>query len=362
MTGMSSPAKKLMDSVYPIFAAIDLNPEDVTDVAPLLGRNKNGRIRFADASEIFVKQINGMSGPERFARSVSFHQAIEHPESVDTSTPRLLAGHEESLTLAFECIDGDAGLGGRVRDGEVSDDELSRLGRCLAGLHDLDVLDAEKTDRTLPNFPPHGPNTVSMDVYHASTIGQLEVWRMFQNDEELRRASQALVLTDAPKVPIHGDFRGDQVLIADGRMWILDWEDFRLGDGARDVGALIGDVFYHRIHKAFASFAGGTPGTVDERTVVDRGVGALEFAAPRVRTVADAYRGARPVLDDGFFDRAIRYFGWQLFDRALAAASYFGRLSPIDRALAGIGREAMLSGGAYAVSLGLVEPVEAVAA
>jgi aminoglycoside phosphotransferase (APT) family kinase protein len=187
-------------------------------------------------------------------------------------------------------------------------------------------------------------------------MGQLDMWRIIQSDSDLRGALNQLAAVDIPRVPIHGDLRGDQILLADNTNWILDWEDFRLEDGARDVGALMGEVFYHRMRKSLASFAGGDEDRVTDGEIIERGTTALAEAMPGARTVWDAYRSVRPESSDkDFVGRSVQYFGWQLFDRALAAGTYFGRLSALDRALAGIGREAILGGGDYAEALGMTE-------
>lgn len=353
MRRLTRQAQQLLDTVGAVLPRLGRDVDEVEEAHPHLGRNISGRLTFADGEQVFVKRISGLGAAERYARSVSFHDAVDHPTLPDTSTPRLLARDEEALILAFEVVEGEKGIGAQIRDDELDDAGLVRLGRCVAGLHSLPVRDATVTDTSHPFFPPHGPNAITAQMYYGSTMGQLEMWRLIQGDQSLREACDELVHADAPKVPVHGDFRGDQVLFAGDTMWILDWEDFRLEDGARDVGALMGDVFYHRMRTFMGSFAGGLPAAIDERAIVARGAEALEAAAPRARMVWDAYRTARGDLDPGFVHRSIQFFGWHLFDRGLAAGTYYGRLSAVDRALAGIGREAILGGEAYAGALGM---------
>lgn len=348
--------RQLVDSVSHIFPKLERKESDVDEVQPLLGRNISGRITFSDNHAVFIKKMTGLGAAERYFRSVSFHDSLDLSDpSRDTSTPALLARDDTSHTVVYEYITGGESAGKMIRDDEMDAGTLSRIGRCVAGLHNLPVRHANATDQTKPFFPPHGPNAISMQMYYGSTMGQLDMWRIIQSDSELREALNILAKVETPRVPIHGDLRGDQILLTENANWILDWEDFRLEDGARDVGALMGEVFYHRVRKGLASFAGGDEGSVTDGEIIERGTTALSEAMPAARTVWEAYRAERDVVTGDFVARGVQYFGWQLFDRALAAGTYFGRLSALDRALAGIGREAVLGGGDYAEVLGLTE-------
>lgn len=348
--------KQLLDSVSHIFPELGRDEADVEDVQPLLGRNISGRVTFEGGQVVFIKKMTGLGAAERYFRSVSFHDSLDlSAPSPDTSTPALLARDDSTRTVVYEYIEDGESAGKLIRDDEMDEMTLIRIGRCVAGLHNLPVRQANSTDHTKPFFPPHGPNAISMQMYYGSTMGQLDMWRIIQSDSQLRDALNVLASIDIPRVPIHGDLRGDQILLTETANWILDWEDFRLEDGARDVGALMGEVFYHRVRKSLATFAGGTEDSVTDGEIIERGTTALSEALPAARTVWEAYRSERTSVTDDFVARGVQYFGWQLFDRALAAGTYFGRLSALDRALAGIGREAILGGGDYAEVLGLTE-------
>ncbi|PHV68348.1 phosphotransferase [Williamsia muralis] len=349
--------KQLLSSIAHVIPQLGRDVDEITEVKPLLGRNISGQITFEGSHTVFIKRMTGLGAADRYIRSVSFHDAIDVSDApAHTATPALLARDNDSHTVVYEFIDNGVSAGQLLRDDDIDSATLERVGRCVAGLHCLPVRDASVTDHSTPFFPPHGPNAISTQMYYGSTMGQLDMWRIIQSDSGLRAALDQLATTPTPKVPIHGDLRGDQILLAGETNWILDWEDFRLQDGARDVGALMGEVFYHRMRKSLASFAGGDEESVTDTEIIERGTAALAEATPGARAVWDAYRAVRAdAAAPEFVARSVQYFGWQLFDRALAAGTYFGRLSALDRALAGIGREAILGGGDYAEALGMTE-------
>lgn len=352
--------RRVLELVRPLLGELDREPGDVVAVEPHLGRNVSGTLTFDNDEKIFVKVIKGMGAGQRFSRSVSFAGAVDKDGLGATGsllrTPRLLAHHDDSLSTAHEHLAHGSDFGERFRGGEASDDDLLRVGRALGTLHALPLRNPGDIDSSLPNLPPHGINAISQEVHAGSTMGQLEVWRILQNDQSLRDSLGRLV-DGAPRekrTAVHGDMRADQVFLGDA-CWILDWEEFRLGDPARDLGSMLGEVFYHQIRHILDDLPTAAADIRDE-DVVARGVALLNDVIPQLRTLWLGYGSVRQeaIGNADFAQRCVGYFGWQLFDRALASGTYYGRLSALDRAIAGIGREALHGGSSYAPMLGLV--------
>src|SRR5699024_11547597 len=86
-----------------------------------------------------------------------------------------------------------------------------------------------------PGLPPISNAAIPLDLVEGSTMGQLDLWRIIQSDLELGEGLNALVSTDSPLTPVHGDLRTDQIFYSNNDIWIIDWEDFHLGDPARDL-------------------------------------------------------------------------------------------------------------------------------
>ena len=351
--------RRLVDSAAGLLRILDRDPQTVVEASTILGRNLNGVLTFDDGERIFVKQIGGLGAPRRHARSVSFHTAVCSEEAgSDLRTPALRADEAETCTLAYEYIDAASTFAESIRELEANDADVRQAGRSVAALHSLTITDAARLDDSRPMFPPNGPNAMSRDTFYGSTMGQLDMWRYIQRDAPLLVSLNALVRASEQcrRAPAHGDLRADQLFLTDDEAWMFDWEEFRLGDPARDVGAMLGEVFYHRLRRTIvdASLAGED---LDDATVIRFGGDAIDQSRPLANTLWSGYmeRVDPDVVDDTFVDRAVGYFGWQLFDRSLASGTYFGRVSALDRALAGIGREAIVGAERYGAVLGLTQ-------
>lgn len=350
--------RRLIDRSHGLLRSIDRRPEQIVDASTIIGRNLNGVLTFDDGDRVFVKIIGGFAAAARHARSVAFHTCVDIGEAGgDLRAPALRGQHDESHALAYEYVDVRSAFAESIRESDAAEPDVRAAGRCIAALHSLSVVAGARLDDTRPMFPPHGPNAMTRDTYFGSTMGQLDMWRYIQRDQELLAGLNALVEESATcrRTPAHGDLRADQLFLAPGEVWMFDWEEFRLGDPARDVGAMLGELFYHRLRSTIvdASIAGEP----DDATVITAGAAAIDESRPLARVFWEAYtaRLGDGIVDATFVDRAIAYFGWQLFDRALASGTYFGRVSALDRSLAGIGREAIVHARRYGAVLGLVE-------
>lgn len=323
----------------------------ITKVTPLPGRNLNARIDVATGESLFVKVVRGLGSADRYRRSLSFYDSVDLAAG-GLRTPALLDVETSTQATAHEFLPEGASFGETIRENRATSEQLAHAARTIAALHDMPLRAIETVERSLPALPPWGPNAMTLDLYDGSTIGQLEMWRIIQEDERLRVALDELVraVPEAERVPTHGDLRADQLFMTDDGCWMLDWEEFRLGDAARDVGGMVGELFYHRMRHLLQDI----DGDVTDAAILARGAELIDLVVPDIRTFWAAYLNARIQKQDAAFaDRAVGFVGWQLFDRALASATYYGRISSLDRALAGIGREAVCGGGAYAAVLGM---------
>lgn len=254
-------------------------------------------------------------------------------------TPELLATDAgEGIVVFRRLLDATDG-GSLLRDDELSDAVAEDVGRALAATHTARVADDVEVSTAPSPLPPVGSLTaLPLAVFPQLSAAELETWSLLQQDRELVAALAALRQDEAaaPKVPIHGDLRLDQFLLTDdGGLWLCDWEEFRLGDAARDLGALVGEFLNH----AFSALTETEDGaTVDHASIMRRGSERLEEILPTIRRTVEAYEQALGHPVDDMLLRACRFAGWHLIDRLLAAAHEKARLHPLARAVAGIGR------------------------
>jgi aminoglycoside phosphotransferase (APT) family kinase protein len=221
-----------------------------------------------------------------------------------------------------------------------------------------------KFDTSEHPLPPLGLlAALPVQRYAEASFAELEMWRLLHADTPLIEALHVLRAadregTDAARCPVHGDLRTDQFLRCGNRLFLTDFEEARLGDPARDLGAFTGEWLYQAANRIPGNLAEASPvgHTVTHEEIVATGAVEIERCVPLVRAFYRSYTAQAPApvrADQGLAARAAAYAGWHMLDRMLAAAESSARLSPINKAAAGIGRTVLLSPGEFTTTLGL---------
>ncbi|GAA3590728.1 hypothetical protein GCM10022419_086750 [Nonomuraea rosea] len=333
-----------------------------TLVAPI-GRNEVWAGRTDSGRKVFVKRlIGGDDATPRLRRILAFERfkAARPLLAERLSTPDFLGEDEAAGLVAFEFMD-EARNGAEAMIEESFGDELARqVGEAIGHLHNAVPEDGEG----LPDGPFPLPDLrllrgLPLELWQNLSYGEMESWSILHGDPELMRGIHALCEREsrAPKVPVHGDFRVDQLLLPEtGGFQVTDWEDFRLGDPARDVGAFAGEWLFRSILDIVSARGDEVVFEAAEFThemVLQRGAEKIERLRPRIHGFWQGYRGVRTGLDDDFAVRATAFAGWHMMDRLLASGARSGKLSGIQRAAAGIGRTALLRPARFTIALGL---------
>ncbi|MEU4876038.1 class V lanthionine synthetase subunit LxmK [Streptomyces sp. NPDC021608] len=334
------------------------------------GRNQNIAGTTTAGADLFAKRVRGSdqvgAGVRRAAQfeRLACGQPLRH-----LRWPVPLAGDPLRGIHVTRWLKNCHTAADEVADGTFAPESARELGRALGELHSL-----RTPNQLLPREPMPLPNhrilsALSLDQFVESSAGLIALWRIVQRDpaiaESVRRLREAE--SSAAAVPVHADLRLDQVLVDGDELVVCDWEEFRGGDAARDVGAVVGEFLFRSVvgiadeefpsagaDAGAAADAGGTSsaGRAHEE-VMSRGVRRLEAARPALTAFAEGYRSVRTAPDRGLAVRAVAFAGWHLFDRVLAAAAYRSDLSPVHRAAAGVGRTALVTPAAFVAVLGL---------
>ena len=312
---------------------------------------------------LFVKRMVGhpddLAG--RMRRLLTFQDVLDQPRAGALRCPDLLGTDPDHQLVAFEALD-DAATGSSLMvDEAFTDADAEAVGAAVAELHGLRPPAADVADTTRPALPSLSLiEGVPLSVYENLSFGEIEVWRLQQNDgaliESLHRLDRAE--TAAPRVPAHCDLRVDQLLRTQGDWWITDWEEFRLADPARDVGSFAGEWLYRAVLDIVTTRGDFTfvEASLDHATVLSRGAERIQGLRPRIQAFWAAYRAGRPNHDAELPVRAAAFAGWHMLDRLIAGSSVQGRLSAIERAAAGIGRSVLLDPARFATTIGLGTP------
>nr|WP_062339009.1 class V lanthionine synthetase subunit LxmK [Herbidospora sakaeratensis] len=324
------------------------------EVSAFRGRNDSWAGVTSTGQPVFVKRVGGGEADvrRRMTRIAAMGELFNvHPV---VTVPRFLGHDETNALVAFSLLE-DAESVSDVA-GEGFSWELARsAGLQLGALHTLTPPGVVAEDDSEPPLPPLTALTaLPMEMYLLASGAELEAWAILHNDAEVVEAIRGLADRQqaAPRVLIHGDLRLDQFLIHDDRLYLVDWEESRVGDAARDLGGFVGEWLYRGV----LGMAGREDGASD-REVVANGARRFESLRPYIEAFWTGYLEARPTAhEDGeLAARTAGFAGWHLFDRVLAAGYERARLTPLERAAAGVGRRVLLDPAAFTTTLGIGE-------
>lgn len=331
-----------------------------------LGRNSNFLVDTDAGRTLFVKRVHvgTTEAKERFDSCLAFERIRRDDASVGSAlgTAALLAADDERGFLAYEAVPEAQSLAERAADEAVTPEEVAATARVLATLHSMpaDRIPERSSELAMP--PVGWLTALPWGAYARSSAPSLQVWRRLQGDDDLRQAVTELRRDERAVRPraIHGDVRLDQFLVgADGVVRLIDLEEFRLGDPARDVGAMVGE-WLHRatldLVDQDARSSAVTDLELSHEDVLAGGARALEKRRPSIQTFWRTYRDEAGLgSDDDFTARVTRFAGWHLIDRLLASSEMTSRLSALQWAAAGIGRQALLHPLPASQALGLTD-------
>ncbi|MBB6174685.1 aminoglycoside phosphotransferase (APT) family kinase protein [Nocardiopsis mwathae] len=324
----------------------------------LPGRNRNWKVKTREGRSVLVKRIHGADADDRFARALAAHRYIAEA-GAPMRTPRLLAASSAVHLLVFTFINQVESGANLAARGAFDDATAYRFGAALARLHAAPLPKGEPATRAPHPLPPVDDlRAIPLRRFSTATAGLLECWKLMQGDTRLREALIGLRTAEAqaPLVPCHGDIRLDQLLVGGDEPLVIDWEEFRSTDAARDVGAFAGEWLYLAMREMDKPGKGAEALVEVEPThdvLLARGGAALRRLRSRTAAFWSGYRQVRGQSDEGFRTRAAGFAGWHMFDRLLATAAQVPRLSALDRACAGVGRTVLLSPDESAELIGL---------
>lgn len=332
---------------------LGLGAFDPDRVTSRTGRNDNWSGTTTTGARVFVKHLGRPADDadvrRRLANTLAFEELMRRADVPEPLGPRCLGWSEEDGLVAFELL-ASARNGAELADDDAFGEPQARgAGRLLGTLHGLDPTGRVALDPAPAQLPPADELTaLSLEAHRTASGAALQAWALLQGDPELVAAIRALGEGDeeAEACPVHGDFRLDQVLFTDGAPRLVDLEELRRGDPARDLGAYAGEWLFRVVTRLPRGAASGD-GTVGH------GARELSRVRPLIVWFRAGYTAAGRSVGADLATRAAAFAGWHLIDRVLARASRASVLSAVDRAALGIGRTVLLRPAALTTTLGL---------
>ncbi|UYQ63117.1 class V lanthionine synthetase subunit LxmK [Streptomyces peucetius] len=329
------------------------------NVRKLPGRNHNWIGTTGTGERVFVKRLEGPAeaSAARIRQCVTFDRILRSGASAELLSPRLLAADTEARVLVFACVDEARSAAQAVREDRLTSDLAYSLGHTVGLLHNLPVEEIVHDEGASPLLPSEELlEALPISLFETSSAAELQAWSLLQNDVTLGQALRRLLDRErlADRVAAHCDLRLDQFLIADGAVYLTDFEEFQAGDAARDLGGVVGDLLHRALLDA-ATSDGAAPEPPSHARMLAQLTDGIGSVRPRITAFWNGYRDTRPTGDSHLAERVAAFAGWHLLDRLLAGARTAPRLAALPRAMAGIGRKALLTPGAFLVTLGLTE-------
>ncbi|MGW6590328.1 class V lanthionine synthetase subunit LxmK [Streptomyces globisporus] len=349
------------------------------------GRNDNWAGTTTRGQQVFVKTVARApdgSRPE-IDRALAFEaSAARLPAGSPLRTPEHLGTDRDSAVSAFRLLRGSRSGSEVALDGDFDEALCREAGRAVATLHTLgtaggasdgesggeapDPASAPAIDTAEAPLPPmRWLRAFPWSEVQDRSMAQIAAWKLVQDDTEVVAALHRLRERErtAPHTPAHCDLRFDQFLVHDGQLYLCDWEEFRLADPARDVGAFVGEWLFQATYSVFAPTGEPTSAKdavalgfdLSHEEIVERGAAGLRRHIPRISAFWQGYTECR-VPDPELAERAVGFAGWHLYDRLIATAQAHAVLNPVARAAAGIGRTLLLNPAGAVATLGLADP------
>ncbi|MGW4039156.1 class V lanthionine synthetase subunit LxmK [Streptomyces sp. NPDC004778] len=347
------------------------------------GRNDNWAGTTTLGRQVFVKTVARApdgSRPE-IDRALAFEaSAARRPAGSPLRTPEHLGTDRESAVSAFRLLPGSRSGSEVALDGAFDETLCREAGRAVATLHTLgtavdedpDAARGPALDTTEAPLPPmRWLRAFPWSEVQDRSMAQIAAWKLVQDDTEVVAALHRLRERErtAPRTPAHCDLRFDQFLVHDGQLYLCDWEEFRLADPARDVGAFVGEWLFQATYSVFAPTGEPTSAKdavalgfdLSHEEIVERGAAGLRHHIPRIAAFWQGYTECR-APDPELAERAVGFAGWHLYDRLIATAQAHAVLNPVARAAAGIGRTLLLNPAGAVATLRLAGPATTPAA
>ncbi|SUN22463.1 Phosphotransferase enzyme family [Streptococcus agalactiae] len=223
-------------------------------------------------------------------------------------------------------------------------DVFSEISKILARIHRISPTKNENVNsikllsRLLIALTP--------EEYADASGAELECLSLLQNDSELIQTLNSYLPQDKYKVMIHGDIRLDQFLCSlTNEVWIIDFEEYSFGDALKDLGGIIGSVFFDVYIKIFCDTWELTDEGANEQVINDyllkKEKALLQEVSPLLEHFLQEYQSECGQNID--IELLSINLGAFLLERVLSRAKLSFRLSAVDKAILGIGREFIIS-------------------
>lgn len=340
-------------------AAITGEALRIDEMKGFVGRNDNWLLPTDSGRDLFVKCLRGTASDveSRINRVLAFEEIVTDTQPEHFKAVPFRGADRGLAMLVFDYLPDSQASSELFQDGTLDAGRVNRFGKIIGEIHSLPKVTIS-VDDALDAKSANSFYALTADVYANCSGGEVEAWAMLQHDKVFVQALARLrsMSDDAPVLASHSDMRLDQFLLAGNDTYVIDWEEFRYADPARDVGGIVGEFLHHAAMKMFSELdiEGDLPAGAAHEAILAHGQEELDKVSEHVTAFWDGYRSVVDI-DEALPVRATGYAGWFFFDRLLAGALHGAKLSAAERGMAGIGRNALTQPEHFAPTIGLTK-------
>ncbi|MGT2947731.1 phosphotransferase [Streptococcus devriesei] len=324
----------------------------------LLGRNINKEIT-VDGVKVIQKQLVGEEKDKK--RRLSHLLNWERQEHQGVNSPRMVSVDEIKQIASYQFIDNNKTLLRLFEDGikQSTVDDLipifEETAKSLALIHNSKI-----NEEFLLNNPQKLLRpliALNPKEYTESSGAELELFALLQQDSQLIEALGSYQTDQKYQKMIHGDVRLDQFLYDGDKVWVIDFEEYTCGDALADISGIIGAVLFEVYLEVFySSWDGSRQGETDidiNNQLHNKETKLLELISPLVISFITRYQKiSHEEIDGALLSSNIGCF---FIERIISRSKFSFKLSAVDRALAGIGREFIVSPENFSALLSAIE-------
>lgn len=260
-------------------------------------------------------------------------------DTIRLKSPKLIDHDEDSLSLKYQWIEHATSLEEELEQPSPNfKHKIAKAVDMLATLHlsDINDVDIDSEDQ----LPQRESLLYALNKYEYAgcTGAELELFSLLQQDSELVETIMQQS-HDNDVCICHGDIRLDQFIFTDEDIWIIDFEELRKGDPSRDLAGLIGSIYFDCLLKTFTETTQETSDAKEiEDQFMERGLNYIEQMRPLIQLAYQTYVSKKMINNI----HLARNIGWFLVERIMSRAKFSFRLTAIDKAILGIGREVII--------------------
>ncbi len=312
----------------------------------LLGRNINKETTI-DGVKAIQKELVGEEQDKR--RRLSHLLNWEKQGHQGVNSPRMISVNELKQEVSYQFVDHSETLLRLFEDGikQLTVDNLisvfEAVASSLAHIHNSEI-----NDEFLLNNPQKLLRpliALNPKEYTESSGAELELFALLQQDSQLIDALGAYQTAPKYQRMIHGDVRLDQFLYDGDKVWVIDFEEYTCGDVLADISGIIGAVLFEVYLEVFySSWDGSRQGETDtdiNNQLQSKETELLELVSPLIVSFINRYQETSH--EDISGELLSSNIGCFFIERIISRSKFSFKLSAVDRALAGIGKEFVVS-------------------